>query len=189
MAHCSEILRISFSNNSELVKCFVLDWMATHSMINYVDIPPKKLKKAITTCNNTCPKWNRGQAGHKKLPVNHVLTKVEQYLSLWFSSQSSKLLFTEEAHVVRHQQRKAERRRTRNMDYSKITMQSKSGKTSYSRSILKCWTVIYKKKKFFFIHAGNDNWICEICYSSKFFLSGRILIYGQIRVSFLYNHV
>lgn len=144
----------------------------------------KNLEKAITTCKNTCPKWDRGQAGHKKLSVNHVLTKVEQYLRLWFSSQSSKLLFAEEAHVVWHEQRKAERRRTRNMDYRKITMQSKSGKTSYSRSILKRWTAIYKKNKFFLFMQEMITEFVKYAIHQKFFLSGGILIYGQIKVYF-----
>lgn len=52
--------------------------------------------------------------------------------------------------ISREKQREG---KTSNMDYRKITMHRKntSGKTSYSRSIWKCWdTIIYKKNMLFY---------------------------------------
>lgn len=77
-----------------------LDWKASHFIINYDDF-----KKISTTYKDTDSQGEKRDKLGTKLCVKHILTKVQSHLRFWLLLQSSKLLFTEEAHIVRHDSR------------------------------------------------------------------------------------
>lgn len=85
-----------------------LDWKASHFIINYDDF-----KKISTTYKDTDSQGEKGDKLGTKLCVKHILTKVQSHLRFWLLLQSSKLLFTEEARIVRHDSR--EQREARGM--------------------------------------------------------------------------
>lgn len=85
-----------------------LDWKASHFIINYDDF-----KKISTTYKDTDSQGEKRDKLGTKLCVKHILTKVQSHLRFWLLLQSSKLLFTEEAHIVRHDSR--EQREARGM--------------------------------------------------------------------------
>lgn len=71
------------------------------------------LKKISTTYKDTDSQGEKGDKLGTKLCVKHILTKVQSHLRFWLLLQSSKLLFTEEARIVRHDSR--EQREARGM--------------------------------------------------------------------------